>query len=139
MDLQASVKKGLLSGVRVLWELAKVIIPAVVVIHLLEKTGLMVRLSDALGPLMGLFGLPGESALVLVSANFVSTYAGIATIVALGMPMKQTTIISALIMINHAAIQETALVAKVGARSLWMLLARTVAMVVVGLALNWLM
>jgi hypothetical protein len=139
VDLKASVKKGLLSGLRVLWELAKVIVPAVIVINVLDKTGVLTHLSHWLGPVMGLFGLPGESALVLVTANFVSFYGGLALIVALALPFKQTTILAAMMMINHGAISETALVSKAGARGSWVLAARTVAMVLVALLLNWTM
>jgi hypothetical protein len=139
VDLKASVKKGLLSGLRVLWELAKVIVPAVIVINVLDKTGVLMHLSQWLGPVMGLFGLPGESALVLVTANFVSFYGGLALIVALALPFKQTTILAAMMMINHGAISETALVSKAGARGSWVLAARTVAMALVALVLNWTM
>ncbi|MFZ5822741.1 MAG: nucleoside recognition domain-containing protein [Bacillota bacterium] len=139
MDLTASARKGLASGLRVLWELAKVIIPAVMVVHVLDRTGALLVLSQWLGPVMGIFGLPGESALVLVTANFVSFYAGLATIVALALPFKETTILAAMMMINHSAISETALVTRAGARGSWVLAIRTVAMVVVGLVLNWTM
>jgi hypothetical protein len=139
VDLKASVKKGLLSGLRVLWELAKVIVPAVIVVNVLDKTGVLMHLSQWLGPVMALFGLPGESALVLVTANFVSFYGGLALIVALALPFKQTTILAAMMMINHGAISETALVSKAGARGSWVLAARTVAMALVALVLNWTM
>lgn len=137
MDWTLSIKKGTLSGLRVLWELAKVIVPAMIVINVLEKTGGLAQLSAWLGPLMGLFGLPGESALALVSANLVSTYAGLAVLVALALPFKETTILAAMMMVNHAAISETALVAKTGAKAGLVLLLRTAAMVIVALVLNW--
>lgn len=137
MDWTASIKRGTLSGARVLWELAKVIVPAMIVINVLEKTGWLARLSVWLGPLMGLVGLPGEAALALVSANFVSTYAGLAVLVALALPVKETTILAVMMLINHAAISETALVAKTGAKAGLVLLTRTVAMVIVALVLNW--
>ncbi len=139
MHLQATVRKGTITGLKVLWELAKVIIPAVVVVEVLEKTGVLAHVSNALGPVMSVFGLPGEGALVLVSANFVGFYAGLATLVALDLTWKQLTILSAMIMICHAAISETALVAKAGARASWVLGARIVAMALVGLALNWIL
>ena len=139
MDLAASVKQGTRAGLLVLWELAKVIVPAVVLVHLLEQSGWLPRISGWLGPVMGIFGLPGEAALALVSANVASIYAGLGVVVALGLNAKETTIVAAMMMINHAAISETALVAKAGARAGWVLAARTVAMVVVALLLNWLL
>jgi hypothetical protein len=137
MQLRASVTKGTQAGFKVLWELAKVIIPAMVVVNVLDKAGVLPYLSRALGPAMALLGLPGEAALVLVSANFVSFCAGLATLMALSLTWKQVTILSAMVMICHGAISETALVAKAGARAGWVLGTRVVAMVLVGMLLNW--
>lgn len=139
MQLRASVMKGTSSGFKVLWELAKVIIPAVVVVNLLEMSGVLAHVSRLLGPLMGIFGLPGEGALVLVSANLVTFYAGLAILVALDLTIKQKTILAAMMMICHGAISETALVAKAGSRAWLVLGARVLAMLLAGLALNLLM
>jgi hypothetical protein len=136
---QDTVTRGARTGLKVIWELAKVIIPAVVIVHLLERTGMMPQLSRALGPVMSVFGLPGEGALVLVTANFVSFYGGLAALVALDLTWKQVTILAAMMMICHGAITETALVAKAGARAGWVLATRVAAMTVVGLLLNWLL
>lgn len=139
MQLQQSVVKGTTTGLKVLWELAKVIIPAVVIVTLLEKTGLLLVLSRLLGPVMGLFGVPGEGSLVLVTANLGTVYGGLAMLVALDLTVKQKTILVAMMMVCHGAISETALVAKSGARASLVLAARLAAMVLVGLLLNWLM
>ena len=87
---------------------------------------------------MGIFGLSGEAALALVSANLSTIYAGLGVAVALGLPARETTILAAMMMINHSAISETALVAKAN-RAGWVLLTRTVTMAVVVLPLNWLL
>lgn len=137
MDLVASIRKGTLSGVKVLWELAKVIIPVAILVRVLEGTGLMVYISNALAPLMHLFGVPGEGALVLVSANLSSVYAGLGTMAALTtLTVKQKTILAAMMMICHSSISETALMAKTGAKAGWMLAVRFVASIVVGILLN---
>lgn len=139
VNLAASVRRGTQAGLVVLWELAKVIVPVVVLVHLLEQSGWLPRISGWLGPVMGIFGLPGEAALALVSANLSTIYAGLGVTVALGLPARETTIVAAMMMICHSAIAETALVAKAGARAGWVLLARVVTMVVVALLLNWLL
>lgn len=139
MQLQASITKGLTTGIKVLWELAKVLIPSVIVIRVLENAGVLAYISDALGPVMGLFGLPGEGALVLVLANFVSTYSALAAMIALHLEWKQVTILCVMVLICHAAITETALVAKAGARASLVLVARVVAMVVVGVLLRFIL
>lgn len=137
MQLGASVKTGTLTGLKVLWNLAKVIIPAMIVVNVLDKAGILPYISQALGPAMSLFGVPGEGALVLVTANFVSYYAGLATLIALALPWKQLMILAAMMMVCHGAIYETAMVAKAGARAGWVLGARVLAMIAVGLIFKW--
>ncbi|MDF2626786.1 MAG: hypothetical protein K0R39_617 [Symbiobacteriaceae bacterium] len=139
MQLTASITKGTRAGLKVLWEMSKVMIPAMVVVNVLDKAGALPYLSQALGPAMALIGLPGEAALVLVSANFMSIFAGLATMMALSLTAKQITILSAMMMICHAAVSETAIVAKAGARAGWVLWTRLVSMVVVAALLNWLL
>ena len=139
MQLRASLTKGTMTGLKVMWELAKVIIPAVIVVNILDRAGFLPYLGRALGPVMGLFGLPGEGALVLVSANFVSFYAGLATLMALTLTWKQVTILAVMMMICHGAIYETVMVAKAGARAGWVLGSRVAAMTAAGLILNWIL
>lgn len=136
MFWQRSVIKGIQSGLNVIWELAKVIIPAVIVVQMLERTGALAYLSRLLGPVMGWFGLPGEGALVLVAGNLVSFYSGLAALVALDPAPRQMLILGAMLLICHGAISETALVARAGARTTWVLGARVLAMVLVGAVLN---
>lgn len=136
MDLRASLTKGTVTGLKVIWELAKVIVPAMVIINVLDKTGAITYISHALGPVMSIFGVPGEGSLVIVSANFVSFYAGLATLVALHLPWRSLTILATMMMLCHGATYETALAVKAGARGGVVLGARAVAMVVVGILLN---
>ena len=124
---------------KVLWELTKVIVPTMMLVHVLERTGLLSYISTALGPVMGLFGVPGEGALALVVANLGTVYGGLAAVVALDLTIKAKTILAAMMMICHAAISETALVSKAGARGSWVLGARLVAMVLVGLLLRFIL
>jgi hypothetical protein len=140
VDLVASVRKGAFSGVKVMWELGKVIVPVAILVRVLEGTGWMHYISNALAPLMHLFGVPGEGALVLVSANLSTVYAGLGTMAALTtLTIKQKTILAAMMMLCHSAISETALMAKTGAKAQWMLGARFAAMIVVGILLNLLL
>jgi hypothetical protein len=139
MQLTASVTKGTRTGLKVLWELAKVIVPAMVIVNVLDQVGVLPYLGRLLAPLMGIFGLPGEGALVLLTANFVSYYAGLAIIIALHLTWKHVTILAVMMSICHGAIYETPMVAKAGARSSWVLVSRFLAMIVAGLLLNWLL
>lgn len=138
MDVRTTTMKGINAGLRVLWELAKVMVPAVMVVTLLDRSGILDDFSRWLAPVMGVFGLPGESALVLVMANFVTTYAGLAVLMALDLTLKQKSILGAMMLICHGAISETPLLAKAGASGTWVLMTRFLAMVLAGLLMNWL-
>ena len=43
---------------------------AFVLIFILQKTGLMVLIGNVMSPIMAIWGLPGEAAVVLISAFF---------------------------------------------------------------------
>jgi hypothetical protein len=136
LEWRETTFKGTRTGFKVLWELAKVIVPTVMIVHLLEKTGMLQHISRFLGPLMELFGVPGEGALALVIANLGTVYGGLAALVALDLTVKEITILAAMMMVCHGAISETALVVKAGARGSWVLGARLAAMVLVGMLLR---
>lgn len=137
--VQVVVLQGIKKGLWVLWDLAKVLIPAAVVVALLDYSGWLEIIASLFAPVMGWFGLPGEGALVLVTGNLLTTYPALALILTLDLTVKQITILSAMLMVCHSAIQETALVAKAGANWLWVLGTRLASMVIAGLVLNWLL
>lgn len=139
MQLTASLTKGTRTGLKVLWELAKVIVPAAMIVNVLDKVGVLPYIGHLLAPLMSVFGLPGESALVLLTANFVSYYAGLGILIALHLTAKQVTVLAVMMTICHGAIYETPMVAKTGARASWVLVTRIVAMIAGGLILNLIM
>ena len=56
-----SIRRGSLSGLFTSWILLKVMIPTMVVVQLLKVTGLLDAMADLGAPLMGMFGLPGET------------------------------------------------------------------------------
>ena len=60
-------KKGLYIGLEMI---APAMVLAYALITFLKITGLMNYIGDALNPVMGLFGLPGESAVALLAAFF---------------------------------------------------------------------
>ncbi|NPV90022.1 MAG: hypothetical protein HPY50_04510 [Firmicutes bacterium] len=67
-------------------------------VTILQYTPLMGMLAAAFQPVLGLFGLPGETALAIVMGVFVNLYAGIAVTIPLInsglLSVKQVTIIA---------------------------------------------
>jgi hypothetical protein len=86
--------------------LAKLTVPALIVVRLLMWLGLVDYLSLPFEPLMGLMGLPKESALVWVTAMLTNNYTGIMVYINL-LPVMgpqtvlQATILASMILIAH--------------------------------------
>lgn len=74
-EFVAGAKKGFYIGAEMI---APAMVLAYVLIQFLDITGLMHIVGKALGPVMGLFGLPGEAIVALVAAFFAKA-AGCAT------------------------------------------------------------
>ena len=86
--------------------IAKLTVPALIVVRLLTWLGLVDHLSRPFEPLMGLMGLPKETALVWVTAMLTNNYTGIVVYLDL-MPVMgpltvlQATIIGSVILFAH--------------------------------------
>ena len=74
-EFVAGAKKGFYIGAEMI---APAMVLAFVLIQFLEITGLMTIVGKALGPVMAVFGLPGEAVVALVAAFFAKA-AGCAT------------------------------------------------------------
>ncbi|MGI6576201.1 MAG: nucleoside recognition domain-containing protein [bacterium] len=131
-----TIYRGLRSGIGVIIELAKVIIPITIVVTFLEQSGLLKHIAGLFAPFMGLFGLPGETALALALGNFSNYYAGIAVITAIDLTAKQITIIGVMFLLCHSLLIETAIVIKAGGRPIPIVLSRIGSCLAAGLFLN---
>lgn len=115
MELQ-SWKKGLWTGLATTWELTKVVFPITFIVSILKYTPLIGILSEALEPIMGFFGLPGESAIVLVLGTLLNLYAGIGAMLTMTLTVKQVYILSIMLSLAHSMIVETAITTKIGVK-----------------------
>lgn len=105
---------------KIVWQFSLMIIPCVLVIQALEATGLIVVFAQWFAPAMSIFKLPGEAALVLLSAQF-SVFSGIAAATALRLTVKQLTIAFTFTGCLHNIFIETAVAKRVGANT-WVIL-----------------
>ena len=94
-------------------------IPVSIVVKILQETGLIVYIGDALAPLMSVMGLPGEMGLVWASAMMGNIYAGIVTYFSMGMELTaaQITVLSTIILIAHTFPIELAITHKAGVKA----------------------
>lgn len=109
-----SVRRGSLSGIFTSWTLLKVMIPTMLIVQFLKITGLLDILATTGAPFMDIFGLPGESSLVLITGGLVNIYAAIAVAVNIPLTAKGMTILAIMVLIAHNLIVETAVQSQSG-------------------------
>ena len=134
-----SIRRGFFSGVFTSWDLLKVMIPTMVLVQILKVTGLLSSMAAAAAPLMDLFGLPGESSLVLVTGGLVNVYAAIAVAVNIPLTAKGMTILAVMVLIAHNLIVETAVQSQSGTPAWITLPVRISAAIFGGLLIAWIM
>jgi hypothetical protein len=94
-------------------------IPVSILVKILQETGLIVYIGDALAPLMSVMGLPGEMGLVWASAMMGNIYAGIITYFSIGIELTatQVTVLATIILIAHTLPVELAITHKAGVKA----------------------
>lgn len=135
MVTMQTFKRGTVNALKVVLNLTKYIIPAVLVMKVLEHSGWLTRIAAFFAPYMAFMGLPGEGALVILMGQ-VSIYSAIAIILTLGLSVKQITIISTFISICHAFVLETAIISRAGGNGALVMCLRFVAAVLACILLN---
>jgi len=132
-----SLRRGSLSGVFTSWALLKVMIPTMVIVQILKITGLLDIMASLGAPLMSVFGLPGESSLVLITGGLVNIYAAIAVAVNIPLTAKGMTILAIMVLIAHNLIVETAVQSQSGTPAWITLPVRVGAAIFGGLFFAW--
>ena len=131
-----SVVKGFQNGLRVTYDIAKVIIPIYIILSFLEKMFILEKLAYVAQPVMGLMGLPGEASLAIVLGNFLNIYAAIGVIIALSLETKEITILALMLLFSHSLPVELGISKKTGSSILKVGSLRIVAALISGVLLN---
>ncbi len=109
-----SIKTGTKKGLETTWLLAKVMVPVYIIVTIINSTPLIDWITVLFEPLMGIFNLPGEAAIVLVLGNVLNIYAAIGAMKAIDLTILQITILSIMLSFSHSLLVETAVVKKLG-------------------------
>ncbi|HZX20811.1 MAG TPA: nucleoside recognition domain-containing protein [Clostridia bacterium] len=109
-----SIKTGAKKGIETLWLLSKTIIPVYILVTILNNTPVIGWITALFEPLMGIFNLPGEAAIVLVIGNVLDTYSAVGAIKAIQLNAMEITTLSIMISISHSLLVETAVTKKMG-------------------------
>ena len=96
-----------------LWIL-RIMAPVSLAVKVLWFFGVVDILAQWLEPLMHFVGLPGHSAIVVITGGLVGTHAGLAALVSMPFTLREATIITVMICLCHALILEGAVVKKIG-------------------------
>ncbi len=92
----------------------KILVPVSFGVLLLKLTGMLPLIARLFAPLFALFGMPGESALVFVTAGLVNIYACIGVMETLGLSGHAVTILALMCLISHSLPVETAVQKRTG-------------------------
>ncbi|HEX3007711.1 MAG TPA: nucleoside recognition domain-containing protein [Bacteroidales bacterium] len=122
----------------ILW-LLKIMIPVSLGVKVLEYVGFLQWLAELIKPVVAVWGLPGESALVILSGALLNIYSAIAIIDSLDFTIREITIMSIMVLIAHNLIIETAVQKKTGSSPVSMLLVRLISAIVAGFIFNLLL
>ncbi|MGF7186351.1 hypothetical protein GGQ84_002448 [Desulfitispora alkaliphila] len=129
-------KRGFKNGLVTSWELGKVIVPVYIFVTILEYTMILDWFAGYLEPMMSLLGLRGEAALALVMGMAINIYAAIGVIMSIPFDMKEVTILAVMLSLAHSLPVETAIGAKTGVKTSFLLLVRMGLALIAGLILN---
>ncbi len=117
------------------------LIPIVILVKLLEESGLIPYVSMPLGPVMELVGLPPELSLAWVSCILVSIYSGLMVLVSLvpqlpDLTVAQMTVFGVLVLIAHSLILEVRIAGQCGVFMPFQLLLRLVSSILAAFLLH---
>lgn len=126
-------------GMKTAWWLIKITVPVSFGVMLLDYFGILALMAQYTGPVFGHIGLPGVSAIVLVTSIFTNIYSVVAVLALLHMPMREGIIIGTMCLVSHGFLIETAVMNRTGSSVVRMLLLRLTGSLVIGWMLNLLM
>jgi Fe2+ transport system protein B len=137
--LAHAIASALPKGMKTAWWLLKITIPVSFGVMLLDHYGALALMAQYTGPLFRHLGLPGVSAIVLVTSIFTNIYSVVAVLSLLQLPMREGIIIGTMCLVSHGFLIETAVMNRTGSSVARMLLLRLTGSLVVAWLLNLLM
>jgi|YNPMSStandDraft_1061717.scaffolds.fasta_scaffold01543_9 hypothetical protein len=123
----------------VTWVLLKVYVPLSILASLLRQFGFFDWLSPYLEPMMHIMGLPGKTSITILASFFGNVYAGIATIPAMGLTVREVTILGIVIGFSHSLIIETGILMKLRFATYRIALFRVILGIFAGIIANFLL
>ena len=132
----ATVWSAIPPALTTVWWMLRITVIVSFAVKILQYLGVVARISELLSPIFQLIGLPGEAALVFISAYFVNIYSAIAVIVTLDLSYRAITILAVMCLCAHNMFIETAIQKKTGSSAIRIVIMRTVSAFVLAFFLN---
>ncbi|ADY56321.1 nucleoside recognition domain protein [Syntrophobotulus glycolicus DSM 8271] len=83
-------------------------------ISVLKYTPVIGWIADLLTPVIGILGLPGECAVILVLGNLLNLYAAVGAIAAMQLTVKSVFILAVMLSFSHNLLVETSISTRIG-------------------------
>ncbi len=136
LRLKSCIIAAFPKGMKTSWWLIKITIPVSFGVFLMDFYGLLDMMAQYTGPVFNTIGLPGTSAIVLITSIFTNIYSVVAVLTTLNLPMREGVIIGTMCLVSHNFIIETTVLQKTGS-SVWrMLFLRLIGSFIIGWFLN---
>lgn len=137
--LKHCVTSAFPKGMKTAWWLIKITVPVSFGVMLLDYFGILVLMAQYTGPVFRQVGLPGVSAIVLVTSIFTNIYSVVAVLSLLQLPMREGIILASMCLVSHGFLIETAVMKRTGSSAIRMLLLRLAGSFIIGWMLNLIM
>lgn len=131
-----SVKTSAPKGLKTAWWLIKITVPVSFAVMLMDHFGLLDAIAGVTGPYFKYLGLPGVSAIVLITSFLTNIYSVVAVLTMLDLPLREGTILATMCLVSHGFIIETAVMKRTGSSAIGINVARLLGSVAVALILN---
>ncbi len=116
--------------------LLMVMLPVSLFVMILDYSGLLYYAAQGMNPVMKIVGLPGEAALAIISAFFLTNYSAIAVIENLALTGREIAILATMCLVAHNVIIESTVMHKTGSNGIRMAVIRVVASFMAGFVLH---
>lgn len=135
-SLTDSLKEGTRQGLFAFYSLFKVMAPVYILVSVLKYFHALDFLAGYFAPFMKYVGLPGEVAPAMVLGWGINIYAAIAAFAGLDLSVRQVTILGVMLGTSHTLFMETAVVGRMKARPIVILILRLSVGILLGVLLN---
>ena len=136
--LITAIRTGFIKAIKTTLMLLRIVLPIYALVVIFRYSPGMPYLQDLFTPAMGLFNLPGDAIIPIVTGVFTDEYGAIAVMSQLNLTTSQITTVAMIVLVAHGVPVEAAIAQKVGLNFLKFTVYRLLMAVLIGLLVGWL-